>query len=81
MHLSGAVILYYRAYNPDSGYFTWQDIDKMSPFNLDPGHSRNVWLEVRRELMTRIGLYRGTLKIKDDLGNRFLVPVSAEEIQ
>jgi hypothetical protein len=81
MNLSGSVILYYRDWDPTngSGYFTWKNVDKMS-ITLDPGRSRNVWLEVRREQMDP-GLHLGILEINDDMGNRFLVPVRAEEVQ
>lgn len=80
--LTGEVTLYYRDYDPNQGYFTWQSISAsgMPPVIVDPGRSRNLWLEIRRELMDP-GLYLGTLEISDDMGNRFLVPVSAEEIQ
>jgi hypothetical protein len=80
--LTGDVILYYRDYDPNQGYFTWQSLASsgMPPVTLDPERSRNVWLEVRREQMDA-GLYLGTLEITDDMGNRFWVPVSAEEIQ
>jgi len=80
LSLAGGVVLYYREYDPTAGYFTWHPLGQMSPIALDPGHSQNVWLEVRRNQMTT-GVSQSVLTIADDKGIRIQVPVSAERIQ
>ena len=78
--LSGAVVLYYREYDPQQGYFTWRPLGQMPAIALQPESSQNVWLEVRREQMG-VGLSEGLLEVTDDKGIRIRVPVSAERIQ
>ena len=78
--LSGEVVLYYRDYDEESGFFTWHPLNQMPPLVIDSGRSLNVWLEVRREQM-EIGLSESVLQIVDDQGVRLRAPVSAERIQ
>jgi hypothetical protein len=78
--LSGEVVLYYREWDMAEGYFRWRPLNEMPALTLQPESSRNVWLEVRRELMDS-GLSESLLEIRDDQGIRFRVPVSAEKIQ
>jgi len=78
--LSGEVVLYYREWDVTNGYFIWKPLNQMPPVALQPESSRNVWLEVRRELMNS-GLSQSLLEISDDRGIRIRVPVSAEKIQ
>jgi hypothetical protein len=78
--LSGDVVLYYREWDVMTGYFTWMPLNEMPAIALQPESSRNVWLEVRRELMDP-GLSESLLEIADDKGIRTRVPVSAEKIQ
>jgi hypothetical protein len=78
--LSGAVVLYYREYDPQQGYFTWRPLGQMPAIALQPESSKNVWLEVRREQMG-VGLSEGLLEVTGDKGIRIRVPVSAEKIQ
>jgi len=78
--LSGTVVLYYREYDPQEGYFTWRPLGQMPPIAVQPESARNVWLEVRREQMA-VGLSDGLLQIADDRGIRIRAPVSAERVQ
>jgi len=78
--LSGEVVLFYREWDVTNGYFIWKPLDQMSPVALQPESSRNVWLEVRRELMNS-GLSQSLMEISDDKGIRIQVPVSAEKVQ
>jgi hypothetical protein len=67
----------YQSYNATSGFFEYLRLDSKS-IDLAPGRQTNLWLAVRRELMSK-GTYQGTLQITDDLGSRFRIPVSAEK--
>jgi hypothetical protein len=78
--LSGEVVLYYREWDVANGYFLWRPLNEMPAMSLQPERSRNVWLEVRRELMDP-GLSESLLEIRDDQGIRIRVPVSVEKIQ
>ena len=78
--LSGEVVLYYREWDVTNGYFIWKPLNQMPAVALQPESSRNVWLEVRRELMNS-GLSESLLEISDDKGVQIRVPVSAEKIQ
>ncbi len=74
------VVLYYREWDVANGYFRWRPLNEMPAMALQPESSRNVWLEVRRELMNS-GLSESLLEIRDDRGVRTRVPVSAEKIE
>jgi len=83
--ITGNVGLYYRAIEtsgPDEGFFRWYGLasSSMPNISLNPNQLHLLRLAIRREQMEP-GIYTGTMKITDDLGNRFLVPVRAEEIQ
>jgi hypothetical protein len=78
--LSGEVVLYYRKWDVTDGYFIWKPLNQMAPVALQPESSRNVMLEVRRELMVS-GLSESLLEIRDDRGVMIRVPVSAEKIE
>jgi len=77
---SGEVVLVYRKWDKSTGFFTWLPLTDMGPIELAPEGLANVKLGVRREDMA-VGLSESILKIADDKGIRFLVPVSVERIQ
>ena len=78
--LSGGIVLYFREYDLNEGYFTWRPLEQMPELALQPESSQNVWLEIHREQMS-VGLSEGVAMITDDKGIRIRIPLSAERIQ
>jgi hypothetical protein len=68
----------YQKFNATTGYYEYLKLDSWE-FSLSSGRQINIWLAVRRELLTN-GLYQGTLEITDDAGSRFMVPVKVEKL-
>lgn len=77
-------------FQPSSSWFTYQSFNATTGFNEYPkldirtlqlyaGQQTNIWLAVRRELLAT-GLSQGNLEITDDVGSRFLIPVSVEKL-
>lgn len=72
------IVLAYRAYNPDTGFYDWVDLQEPRTVVLEPGESRNTFLSVRRERMSP-GEFKARIEIRDDQGFRVVVPVTAKK--
>lgn len=79
--LAGAVPLEYRDANFAQAQFDWKPLTNTLDFAaLPPGAEWNVRLGVRRSASpaAAVGHYQSLVEVSDDLGARWLIPVSAE---
>ena len=67
----------YQNFNAGTGFYEYLRLDSKT-VQLPVGRQSNIWLAVRRELLTT-GFYQGTLEVTDDAGSRFRIPVSASK--
>lgn len=68
----------HQLFNATTGFYEYPKLDNWT-LQLYAGQQTNIWLAVRRELLTT-GLSQGNLEITDDVGSRFLIPVSVEKL-
>jgi len=79
--LAGAVALEYRDAKYAQAQFDWKALtNTLSSASLLPGAEWNVRLGVRRSALpaAAAGHYQSLIEVTDDLGARWLIPVSAE---
>jgi len=79
--LAGAVALEYRDAKYAQAQFDWKPLTNTLSFaSLLPGAEWNVRLGVRRSALpaAAVGHYQSLIEVTDDLGARWLIPVSAE---
>lgn len=70
--------LTYQLFNTATGFNEYPKLDTWT-IELSVGRQRNIWLAVRRELLSN-GIHQGNLEITDDVGFRFLIPVKVEKL-
>lgn len=67
----------HQLFNATTGFNEYPKLDTWT-LQLYAGQQTNIWMAVRRELLTS-NLSQGNLEITDDVGSRFLIPVSVEK--
>ena len=67
----------YQMFNATTGYNEYPKLDIWT-LQLSAGRQTNIWLAVRRELLTN-GISRGILEVTDDVGSRYMIQVTVEK--
>ena len=67
----------YQIFNTTTGYNEYPKLDTWT-LQLSAGRQTNIWLAVRRELLTN-GISKGILEVTDDVGSRYMIQVTVEK--